>query len=169
MRFRLHATLAATLCLLSASAAAFPGAGTGNIERGRAIFNSRCAICHGEDGRGKDGMAANLVEEWHRLTKSDSELTKSIRSGLRTQGKNYNAGSCPPQVVSDRDMEDLLTHVRSAFGGTAQFNPSTAPLGAPASPLGAPTPLGGPQPPFGAPPPLGTPHTPFGTPPPLGR
>jgi mono/diheme cytochrome c family protein len=90
--------------------------GPGNAERGKVIFNGRCAICHGEDGQGREGMAANFVTEWQRLTKPDQELARGIRAGMRSPDKMYGAGQCPPQMLNDRDMEDTLAYVRSAFG-----------------------------------------------------
>lgn len=117
----------------------------GDADRGRMVFTQRCAMCHGEDGKGRDGMAANLVAEWHRLTKSDRELAVSIRSGLQTPGKIYGAGPMPPQILTDRDMDDVLAYVRLTFGAP-QFD--TPQFDKPRS--GAPQ-FGAPQ--FGAPPP----------------
>ncbi len=109
------ALLAALLVCSAPMAHAFSG--MGNPERGRMVFNQRCAVCHGEDGRGREGMAADFVGEWHRLTKPDQELSRNIRSGaVRTPGKLYSAGQCPPQMLDDRDMDDVLSHLRNAFG-----------------------------------------------------
>lgn len=109
------ALLAALLACSAPMAHAFSG--MGNPERGRMLFNQRCAVCHGEDGRGREGMAADFVGEWHRLTKPDQELRHNIRSGAaRTPGKLYSAGQCPPQMLDERDMDDVLSHLRNAFG-----------------------------------------------------
>lgn len=106
-----------SLLLLCSAPAAQAFSGMGNADRGKMLFTQRCAMCHGEDARGRDGMAADLVGEWHRLTKSDAELSHNLRSGgLRTPGKIYSAGQCPPQMLNDRDMSDVLTYLRSAFG-----------------------------------------------------
>jgi mono/diheme cytochrome c family protein len=111
-----------TLLLLCSASAAHAFSGMGNPDRGKMFFTQRCAMCHGEDGRGRDGMAADLVGEWHRLTKSDQELIHNIRSGgLRTPGKIYTAGQCPPQILNDRDMDDVLAYLRNAFA-TPQFD-----------------------------------------------
>jgi mono/diheme cytochrome c family protein len=105
------------LLLACSASVAHAFSGMGNADRGRMLFNQRCAMCHGEDGRGREGMAADFVGEWHRLTKPDQELIHNIRSGgLRTPGKVYTAGQCPPQMLNDRDMDDVLSHLRNAFG-----------------------------------------------------
>lgn len=118
MKNRLTTAALALALLYAGTAQAF---GPGDVERGRTIFNQRCSLCHGEDGRGKSGMAADFVGEWPRLSKSDAELARNIRSGYQTPGKIYTAGSCPAQVLVDRDMEDVLAYMRTAFGPTAGF------------------------------------------------
>jgi mono/diheme cytochrome c family protein len=109
-------TLILSLLILCSAPAAHASSGMGNSERGKTIFSQRCTMCHGEDGRGRDGMAADLVGEWQRLTKPDLELKRNLQSGLRTPGKIYSAGQCPPHVLSERDMDDVLNFLRSAFG-----------------------------------------------------
>lgn len=109
-------TLILSLLLLSSVPAALAANGMGNPERGKTIFSQRCAMCHGPDGRGNNGMAADLVGEWQRLTKSDLELKHNLQSGFRTPGKMYTAGQCPPQVLNERDMDDVLDYLHSAFG-----------------------------------------------------
>lgn len=107
----------AGLCLLLGSllAAQTVFAVDGNPNRGREIYNQRCIICHGPDGGGNDGMAADFRREWHRLTKPDAELINNIRNGLRTPGKRYKAGPMPPQGMSERDIRDVLAYLRENF------------------------------------------------------
>lgn len=115
-----HLILAFLLACSASTIHAFSG--MGDADRGKMIYFQRCTMCHGEDGRGREGMAADFVGEWHRLTKSDQELIQNIRSGkLRTAGKIYSAGQCPPQILNDRDMNDVLAFLRNAFG-TPQLN-----------------------------------------------
>lgn len=87
----------------------------GDPNRGREVFMQRCAMCHGQDGQGNNGMAVNFREEWHRLTKSDEALMASIRNGLRTPGKSYSAGMMPPQVLNDRQLQDVLAFLKQSF------------------------------------------------------
>lgn len=109
--------------ILCCASAAHATSGIGNAERGKMIFSQRCAMCHGEDARGRDGMAPDLLEEWYRLTKSDQELALNIRTGQQTTSKIYSSGPPTPQMLSDRDMDDVLAYMRSAFGaGTPRFD-----------------------------------------------
>lgn len=111
--------------ILCCAPAAHAFTSIGNPDRGRMIFAQQCTICHGEDGRGREGMAPDLVAEWHRLTKSDQELARNIRTGLQTSGKIYSGGPKPPQIMSDRDMDDVIAYMRNTFGmqqfGAPQF------------------------------------------------
>lgn len=91
-------------------------AGTGNPIEGKSLFIQQCAICHGDDGHGQGGTAADLVLDWHRLAKPDEELARGIRSGMRTPGKTYGAGQCPAHALSDQEINDLLAYIRDTFG-----------------------------------------------------
>ena len=93
----------------------------GDAQRGAEIYAQRCVMCHGENGDGNNGMAANFREEWYRFTKSDDELAESIRNGFQSDGKVYAAGAMPPQLMSDRDLEDVIAYLRNSFGNEPSF------------------------------------------------
>ncbi len=87
----------------------------GNVSKGKEYFSKRCAMCHGEDGRGNGGMAPDFSVEWDRLTKSDSDLAANIRSVYKgpDRGRYYSAMDCPRHpAISDDDMEDILAFLR---------------------------------------------------------
>ena len=92
-----------------------PGLGGSDLE-GKRLYDQRCSTCHGVDGAGRSGMAPNFHDEWHRLTKSDSELFRNVRNGFRTPGKFYSSGQCPSQQLSDQDISNVLTHLRRLSG-----------------------------------------------------
>ena len=89
--------IAATLMLL---AAAWPAAAQ---VTGRAVFEQRCAQCHGADGNGGE-MGPPIAVRLAVL--SDTEITTVIREGRPARGM-------PPQVVPAADMAALLQHLRS--------------------------------------------------------
>jgi len=87
----------------------------GDISKGKSYFSKRCAMCHGQDGRGNKGMAPDFSKEWDRLTKSDDELAANIREVYKdpARGNNYNAGDCPRHPsITDDVMEDILAFLR---------------------------------------------------------
>jgi len=87
----------------------------GNAKKGKAYFSKRCAMCHGIDGHGKNGMAPNFSVEWERFTKSDDELAAHIREEYKDSNReiHYEADKCPrhPSILDD-EMDDILAFLR---------------------------------------------------------
>lgn len=92
--------------------------GFGNADRGGRLYSQRCAVCHGQDGRGENGMAPDFFEEWHRLTKTDEELAGNIRNNFKTPDGFYNAPSCPSHQLTDENLEDIMAYLRQLTGRT---------------------------------------------------
>ena len=70
-------------------------------QAGRELFTSRCAVCHGGDGRGGE-RAPDIT----RRIGSESELTNLIRNGLPAKGM-------PPISLSGGESTQLVRFVRS--------------------------------------------------------
>lgn len=88
------------------------GSGFGDFSEGRLLFNERCSVCHGMDGRGQGGMAPDFVREWHKLSQPDDVLAERIRGRYLSNDGFYDAGSCPSHNLTDEDIDDLLTYLR---------------------------------------------------------
>jgi len=62
------------------------------LEEGRAHFADHCAVCHGEDGRGRTEMGPNFHPPVPDMTSreiqslSDGEIYYAIRNGVRFSG-----------------------------------------------------------------------------------
>ncbi len=50
-------------------------------EKGRAVFDSACAACHGADGSGHGATAANLEDAWGQLATPTDLRQQTLRSG----------------------------------------------------------------------------------------
>lgn len=78
--------------------------------RAKALFDARCARCHGEDGRGKTKLGEMLAppdftdEDWQKRA-SDARMRDSIRDGV---------GEMPAfsRKLSRRDITTLVSYVR---------------------------------------------------------
>jgi alcohol dehydrogenase (cytochrome c) len=73
------------------------------VDPGRRAFESRCARCHGADGRGGE-MGPAIAERLSPL--DDQQLMKLIREGQPLKGM-------PPNVVPDAEMADLVKFLRT--------------------------------------------------------
>ena len=93
-------------CSLSIALAAKGGAAAG-----KAVYAKKCAMCHGADGEGKEGMFKMVKAELRHLgskevqSKTDADLAKVITQG---SGKMKPvAGLTPP------DVDNLVAFVRT--------------------------------------------------------
>jgi cytochrome c6 len=83
----------------------------GNADSGKAVFDKKCALCHGKEGEGKPAIAKMMKVELPHLgsekvqSKSDAELTKVVKEGT---GKMK-----PPTGLSDTDVANVIAYVRT--------------------------------------------------------
>ncbi len=105
----LHAGITVAL-LASAPLRAQQGAPAPDLARGRVLFESQCARCHGIDGSG--GMGANLRRPRLRRAPDDSALVAVIQDGIPERGM--------PGMwqISPREAGFIAAYVRT-FGHTA--------------------------------------------------
>jgi len=86
----------------------------GDPEAGKAVYKSKCMICHGVDGEGKTGYAKAMNLEPARLgsdavqKKTDAEIKKIITEG---SGKMK-----PIKDISDADIANVIVYVHQSFG-----------------------------------------------------
>jgi cytochrome c6 len=95
----LGAVLLGGICLLSATAKA-------DVAAGEATFKTKCAACHGADGKGKEAMKTRDLSSADVQKQSDAEL-----SGIISNGK-------PPKMPAYKTMtpdqvKDLVAYIRS--------------------------------------------------------
>lgn len=101
------------LILVIALVMAWPGglAAAGDGGAGKAVYDKKCATCHGKAGEGNPSMAKMLKVELRHLgskevqAKSDADLKKSIVEGT---GKMK-----PVKGLSDADVANVIAYVRT--------------------------------------------------------
>jgi mono/diheme cytochrome c family protein len=84
---------------------------------GEKIFQTRCFVCHGRDGRGSGPASQGLAQKPQDLTDpnwqhsvTDEQIKTVIRSGGAILGKS---GAMPPNPdFTDDDLNSLLAYVR---------------------------------------------------------
>ncbi|MGE5394985.1 MAG: c-type cytochrome [Candidatus Saccharibacteria bacterium] len=94
---------------------------------GKAVFTKYCLACHQADGSGVPGMHPPLTQgSW--VGKDPKELVAILMKGLsgkiEVNGETFN-GFMPSQAqLTDEEMADVLSYVRSSFGNN--FEPIDA-------------------------------------------
>ena len=97
-----------------------------SFERGRTVYSTFCATCHGASGEGLPSTAPPLVaSQW--VLQNEARLVKLVLDGVKgpisVNGVTYSA----PEMVNempgirdmpftDREIADALTFVRNAWG-----------------------------------------------------
>src|SRR5437016_1971730 len=95
------AWLIAIACAGSSLPAQTPG--SGQPMRGKQVFDTRCAMCHGEDGNGGEFAPGIVIRI---ATRTDSEIAAVVRDGLPNRGM-------PEVQLSDQARGDLIAYLRS--------------------------------------------------------
>lgn len=96
---------------------------------GKAVYDKYCLVCHQSDGSGVPGMHPPLGPgSW--VGNPPEELIAMMMKGLsgkvEVNGEIYN-GFMPSQAqLTDEEIADVLTYIRSSFGNN--FDPVDAKL-----------------------------------------
>ena len=97
-----------------------------SFERGRAVYTSFCATCHGPNGEGLTATAPPLVRS-HWVLQNEKRLIRLVLNGIKgpvdVGGTRYAAPEMVGEMPGLRDMPftdaqiaDALTFVRNAWG-----------------------------------------------------
>lgn len=81
----------------------------GNPTKGKEVF-SRCAVCHGNSGEGREAIAKVYGVEMRRLGSKavQSEDDASLKKGI-VEGK----GKMPPVKLTDQELADVVAFLRT--------------------------------------------------------
>lgn len=93
-----------------------------SAEAGKKVYDSVCMACHMKDGKGIPKMHPPLIES--DFVNGDKEkLIGIVLNGLSgkmvIKGVTYNGIMPPNKHLSDKQIADVLTYVRSSFGNTS--------------------------------------------------
>ncbi len=100
---------------------AFSTANAQDAHPGEAIFKLKCTMCHGQNGEGIAIFPPLAGSEW--VNGPEENLVKIQLRGLMgpitVKGKEYNGMMPNNAAMSDQDIADVLTYVRSSMGNKA--------------------------------------------------
>lgn len=92
------------------------------VHPGKKVYNQYCIVCHMADGKGVAGLNPPLIQtEW--VLGDKERLVKIILNGfsekITVNGETYQNVMPSHAFLSDKDIADVLSYVRSSFGNTA--------------------------------------------------
>lgn len=90
---------------------------------GTIVYKKFCASCHQSDGKGVPGMYPPIGET-KMVNGNKDELIKIILNGMsgeiEVKGEIYNNVMPAHHHLSDKQIADLLTYIRSDFGNNSE-------------------------------------------------
>jgi len=112
-------SLGSLLLAFAARPAPIPADVENRVASGRLVYESACMACHQGHGQGVEGWAPPLAgSEW--VAGSDKRIALIVMSGLRgpvvVRKKKYDLDMPAFTALSDRQIADVLTYVRRAWG-----------------------------------------------------
>jgi mono/diheme cytochrome c family protein len=94
------------------------GSSPGDAAKGRQLFASTCAACHGPHGEGIPGLGKSVMASDFVATRTDAELVAFIESGRSVDDPLNTTGvAMPPKggnpALTDADLADIVAYIRS--------------------------------------------------------
>lgn len=83
----------------------------GNTEAGKAVYDKKCATCHGKEGEGNAKMAAMLKVEIRHL--GSKEVQGKTDEQLRKESTEGTGKMKPVKGLTDEEVTNLLAHLRT--------------------------------------------------------
>lgn len=91
------------------------------LTNGKAVYDAQCAVCHMADGNGTAPMNPPLIRTSFVLG-DEKELISIVlngMSGIEVDGQTYKNVMPSFAFLSDDEIADVLTYVRTSFGNDA--------------------------------------------------
>ena len=79
---------------------------------GKRGFDAKCAVCHGDNAAGQNGVAPPLVHKIYEPSHhSDASFTQAAKNGVRSH--HWDFGNMPPVPgLTDSDVKNIAAYVR---------------------------------------------------------
>lgn len=88
------------------------------LAKGKRLYLSKCAVCHGRNGAG-DAVNYPPLEGSEWLVEDDARLRDIIRNGLegkiKVKGREWDSLMQPPGVTRDEDAEAIIRYIQAEF------------------------------------------------------
>lgn len=92
------------------------------VHPGKKVYDSVCLVCHMADGSGVPGMHPPIFES--DFVNGDANkligiVLYGVKGKIEVKGEVYNSIMPPQANLTDQQIADVLTFVRSNFGNNA--------------------------------------------------
>ncbi|WP_337040576.1 c-type cytochrome [Emticicia sp. 17c] len=90
---------------------------------GKAIYNQYCLACHQEDGTGVPNLNPPLRKsDWvgGEKTRLIRVILEGLNEEIEVNGESYNRVMASHDFLSDKQVADVLTYIRTNFGNSAE-------------------------------------------------
>lgn len=92
--------------------------GEGDPDRGGELYVENCAVCHGEDGRGRVGANLRAFSGIDVDAALEQTISEGIEGAVMPAWSEEQGGP-----LSEQDIDDIVAYIQSAFGGTEPIMP----------------------------------------------
>lgn len=91
------------------------------IEKGKAVYEANCLVCHQADGTGVPMMNPPLTNSALASGEKKDVITILLKglSDQKVNGQSYSNPMPAVDYLSDEDIANVLTYVRNNFGNSA--------------------------------------------------
>ncbi|NOX74602.1 MAG: cytochrome c [Alphaproteobacteria bacterium] len=85
---------------------------TGRAVIGEAAFNAKCAVCHGQNAAGQEGIAPPLIHKFYRPGHHGEEaFQRAAKGGVISH--HWTFGNMPPiEGVTPGDVKAIVAYIR---------------------------------------------------------
>jgi mono/diheme cytochrome c family protein len=106
------------IACLGVSVISFKPGSLQDIKKGKAEYVQYCQSCHMENGEGQPGVFPPVAKTSY--VKDTKKIIKIILEGqtgeVTVNGKKYNSIMPPQAYLTDQQIADVLTYIRSSWG-----------------------------------------------------
>jgi len=98
-----------------------PGKTAAKEHPGKAAYTKYCLVCHQANGSGVPGMFPPLGKgSWAGRDPKELVLiiTKGLSGKIEVNGEVYKSAMPPQAYLTDKEIADILTYIRSDFGNS---------------------------------------------------
>jgi nitrite reductase (NO-forming) len=107
----------------TAANASASGTDAASASPGAQVFTSICSSCHQAKGQGVPGtyppLAGSAIAQDADATKPIRLVLHGFKGQIERNGKTYNGVMSSWKQLSDQEIADALTYVRSSWGNSA--------------------------------------------------